>query len=132
MNETPRMTASAFSRAVGADRHQLSKKLAELKSRPVGKKNGGELFTLRDLVQAHVGGDERAERIRKLRAESERLEIQNARSHGELVEVVQVKKLGQQVMSAIKQKIMSFPISDGEKDKLLADLLSLREMNFSD
>jgi hypothetical protein len=48
-------------------------------------------------------GDEKAERVPKLRAESERLEIQNARSNGELVEVEQVKKLFCNVASAIKK-----------------------------
>jgi hypothetical protein len=43
-----------------------------------------------------------------------------------------VKRLGENVMAAIKAKIMGFPLSDEEKGKLLADLLSLRGMNFSD
>lgn len=126
------MTCSAFSALMGCDRHGLAAKLEEIHATPQGTKNGGKIFALKDLVLAFSGGDEKAERIRRTRAEAERIEIQNARSKGELVEVAVVKKLGEQVMAAIKAKIMGFPISDDAKDKLLADLLSLRGMNFSD
>jgi phage terminase Nu1 subunit (DNA packaging protein) len=125
------MTASAFASAVGADRHQIAKKLTELKARPQGKRNGGDLFALRDLVAAHMGGDERFERIRKTRAEALRIEIQNQRSHGELVEVAQVRKLGAQVLSAVRNKLLSFPLTDDEKDKCLRDLLSLKDLDWS-
>ncbi len=124
------MTASAFSALMGSDRHELTKKLSAINARPSGAKNGGKLYVLRDLVNAHIGGDEKQERIRKLRAESERLEIQNAKTRGELVEVSRVIEAGQKMMAAARAKILAMPITTLEKDSLLADLRGLAEMNF--
>ena len=128
---TAEFTASRFSSLVGADRHEIQKKLAEIKAKPTGTRNGGKVYGLRDLVMAYAGGDERAARVRKLKAESERLEIQNARSRGELIEIAQVKRLGQKITGAIQTKLMSFPLTEDEQDKCLKDLLQLRDLDFS-
>ena len=125
------MTASKFCKLVNADRHELGRKIEELKAVPVGKKNGGDLYRLKDLIAAFVGGDEKAERVRKLRAESERLELQNLRSKGELVDVGAVKRLGQKVTGAIQVRIQNMPMTDDEKDSCLRELLQLRNLDFS-
>lgn len=72
-----------------------------------------------------------AERLRKTTEEADKLALANARSRGELVEVAAVKKLGEKVMVAIRSRIMQFPLSDDEKDKLLTELLSLGKMDWS-
>lgn len=72
-----------------------------------------------------------AERLRKMTEEADKLALANARSRGELVEVTAVKKLGEKVMVAIRSRIMQFPLSDDEKDKLLTELLSLGKMDWS-
>jgi hypothetical protein len=56
---------------MNCDRHELSRKLTDIDAVPTGKKNGGKLYKLKDLILAFAGGDEKAERVRKLRAESE-------------------------------------------------------------
>ena len=76
-------------------------------------------------------GDEKAERVRKLRAESERLEIQNARSNGELVEVKQIKKLFCNVASAIKKKLGFHAMTSEQKDHCLRDLYSLKDSDWT-
>jgi hypothetical protein len=43
-----------------------------------------------------------------------------------------VKRLGEQVMSGIKIKILNMPLTDDEKDKCLRDLLSLKDLDYSD
>jgi phage terminase Nu1 subunit (DNA packaging protein) len=126
------MTPSKFSAMMNCDRHELSRKLAEIDAAPTGTKNGGKLFKLRDLILAYAGGDEKAERVRKLRAESERLEIQNRKSNGELIEVAAVKKMGTNVMAAIKNKILGFPsMTNEEKDSCLRDLYTLKDCDYS-
>lgn len=134
MKRTPEkasFTASRFAALVGADRHELTRNLETLKASPVASNGRGAEYSLRDLVTAHNGGDERAERIRKNRAESERIELQNSRTRGELVEVQAVKKLGERVMIAIRSRILQFPITDDEKDLLLTELHSLGKMDWS-
>ena len=133
MKQTPQeiaLTCSRFSALVGADRHEMEKKLEELKAAPVGTRNGGKEYALRDLCKAFAGGDERAERIRKTRAESERIELQNSRTRGETIEVQLVKKLGEKVIIAIRQRILAFPITKDEQDELLLQLLSLRDLDW--
>lgn len=116
---------------MACDRHELATKLSALKAEPTDTKNGGKVYRLRDLVLAYAGGDERAERLRKTRAESERIELQNARSRGELIEVARVTRLGQRVMIAIRNRILQFPITDDEKDALLTELLNLGKMDWT-
>ena len=116
---------------VGADRHELAGRMAGMKCKPTGRKNGGDLFALRDLVKCYCGGDIEAERIRKLRAESERVELQNARQRGELVEIAAVKRLGEKVMIAVRNRILNMPLTDEEKDSCLRELLSLAEIDWS-
>jgi phage terminase Nu1 subunit (DNA packaging protein) len=72
------------------------------------------------------------ERLRRTKEEADKLELANARTRGELVEVAKVKRLGEQVMSGIKTKILNMPLTDDEKDKCLRDLLSLKDLDYSD
>jgi phage terminase Nu1 subunit (DNA packaging protein) len=72
------------------------------------------------------------ERLRRTKEEADKLEIFNARSRGELVEIEKVKRSGEKVMSAIKTRILNMPLSEDEKDQCLRDLVSLKEMDFSD
>lgn len=72
------------------------------------------------------------ERLRRTKEEADKLELTNARTRGELVEVAKVKRLGEQVMSGIKTKILNMPLTDDEKDKCLRDLLSLKDLDYSD
>lgn len=125
------MTCSAFAAMMNCDRHELSRKLTELKCEPIGKRNGGQVFNLRDLVLAFSGGDERAERIRRTRAEAKRLELQNAKTEGELVDALEVTRLVQKLCGGIKQKILSSPLPPGIQDSILRDLLSLKDRDWA-
>ena len=72
------------------------------------------------------------QQLRRTKEEADKLELANARTRGELVEVSKVKRLGEQVMSGIKTKILNMPLTDDEKDKCLRDLLSLKDLDYSD
>lgn len=125
-------TVSKFAALTGIDRHELQRRLEAANASPATTtaRGAGE-YKLRDLVVAFAGGDERAERIRKTRAEAERIEIQNARSHGELIEISKVKKLGEAVVVVIRQKILASSLTREEQDALLLELLNLRDMDWN-
>ncbi len=72
------------------------------------------------------------QQLRRTKEEADKLELANARTRGELVEVSKVKRLGEQVMSGIKTKILNMPLTDDEEDKCLRDLLSLKDLDYSD
>jgi len=72
------------------------------------------------------------QQLRRTKEEADKLELANARTRGELVEVAKVKRLGEQVMSGIKTKILNMPLTDDEKDKCLRDLLSMKDLDYSD
>ena len=72
------------------------------------------------------------QQLRRTKEEADKLELANARTRGELVEVSKVKRLGEQVMSGIKTKILNMPLTDDEKDMCLRDLLSLKDFDYSD
>lgn len=125
-------TAAKFSQLAGMDRHTLAKNIEEMGIKPSGETSGqgAALYSLRALCRAYAGGDERAERIRKVRAEAERIEIQNLRSHGELVDVAAVKRLGEKVMIAVRAKILGSSLTIAEQDALLLELAGLGKMRW--
>ena len=125
-------TVSKFAAITGIDRHELQRRLESAGAVPTAAtaRGAGE-YKLRELVVAFAGGDERAERLRKTRAEAERIEIQNARSHGELINVAEVKKLGAGVMVVVRNKILASSLTRDEQDALLLEILNLRDMDWS-
>lgn len=119
----PPCSVSKLAQLMSVDRHQLQKRVVELNCQPVGKKNGGDLYQLRDLITAFVGGDEKAERVRKLRAESTRLELANAEKQGELVPTEQAGKAIGRVCTLLKSKIANSVIEQEAKNQLQAEIL---------
>ena len=133
---TTTATVAEMAREIGFDRHQLMKRISEMNIKPAGKvekgkASGADLYRVRDLFKAALGGDIEAERLRKTREEADKLALANARSRGELIEIQSVKKLGERVMVAIRNRILQFPITDDEKDALLTELLNLGKMDWT-
>lgn len=129
-------TVAEWAREIGFDRHSLMKRIAEMEIQPSGKVTkgkaaGSDLFRIRDLFKAALGGDIEAERLRKTREEADKLALQNARSRGELVEIASVKKLGEKVMIAIRNRILNMPLTDEEKDRCLVELMDLSKLDWS-
>jgi hypothetical protein len=128
------MTVAEWCRETGGERHGLMKKLAEMRVAPAGdakgRAAGAKLYTVGDLYRAMGGGEYEQERIRKTREEADKLELANMRTRGETVEIAAVKKLGERVMVAIRQKILGFQITDDEKDSMLIELMSLKNMDW--
>jgi hypothetical protein len=126
-------TVARFSQLAGFDRHALATRIQEMNLQPVGKSIGqaADLYSIRDLVRAILGGDIEAEKLRKTREEADKLAIQNARSRGELIEIDKVKRLGQEVVKTVTTCILNMPMTDEEKDACLRNLLALGEMDWS-
>ena len=80
---------------------------------------GAKLYAPRDLLAVVMGGDFDAERLRKTREEADRLALANARTRGEVVEIAAVKALGAAVLIAVRNRILSFPLTDDEKALLV-------------
>lgn len=130
----PTFTVAGFAKVTGCDRHTIGKRLAELGAEPVGKskRQRADEFTLRDLVKAaSLSTDADEQRLRKTTAEAERIELANARSRGELIEIASVKKLGERVMIALRSRVLALPLTDEEKDRCLAELRGLGDMDWS-
>ena len=126
-------TVARFAQLVGFDRHTLVSRIEEMRLQPVGKTTAqaASIYTVRDLVKAILGGDIEAEKLRKIREEADKLALQNARSRGETVEIASVKKLGEKVMVAIRNRILNMPLTDEEKDRCLRELLDLGRLDWS-
>jgi hypothetical protein len=129
------MTVAEWCREVGAERHSIMQKIAASGFRPVGdakgRAAGAKLYRIGDLYRAMGGGEYEAERLRKTREEADKLSLQNARARGELVEIAAVKKLGEKVMVAIRNRILAMPMTDEEKDRCLVELLSLEKIDWT-
>ncbi|MCX6880878.1 MAG: hypothetical protein NTW21_44825 [Verrucomicrobia bacterium] len=131
---TTAFTVAKFAQLSGQDRHELAARLQTAKARPAGKSagQGADLFSLRDLVRAAcTSGELHAARLAKITSETLRLDLQNARSQGELVEIGKVTRLGQRVLIAVRNRILAFPLTDDEKDACLRELLALKDMDWS-
>ncbi len=126
-------TIARFAQLAGFDRHTIAERITEMRIAPVGKScgQGADVYTIRDLVRAVLGGDIEAERLRKTREEADKLAIANSRARGELVEIAAVKKLGEKVMVALRNRLLNMPLTDEEKDKCLAELMALENIDWT-
>ena len=124
-------TPSKYAALIGADRHEITRKLAEHNAKPVESTGRGELFTLRDLHNAATGGDQAAERLRKLRAECAKLEHDLSVRRREFVPVEQVKRLGERIILASKSVILRSDIPPAIQDKFLNELAALGKQDWS-
>jgi phage terminase Nu1 subunit (DNA packaging protein) len=124
-------TPSKFASLIGADRHEITRKLTEINASPSASDGRGDEYSLKDLVAAHMGGDIRREQLRRTKEEADRLALANARSRGELVEIAAVKKLGEKVMIAIRNRVLNMPLTDEEKDRCLIELMELGKLDWS-
>ena len=71
------------------------------------------------------------ERARKDKEMADKLALANSRARGELVEIAAVKKLGEKVMVAIRNRLLNMPLTDEEKDRCLLELLALDRIDWT-
>lgn len=122
------LTASKFCSIVGTDRHEISRKLAELGCVPTGTKNGGQEYSLRDLYHAAVGGDIAEQRLRKIRAEADHLELSLRVKRGELVAAAESVEVVISCGWDIRNAILALPLEPAAQDAMLLQLQKVAEV----
>lgn len=121
-------TIHKFSQLTGFDRHFIAKRIEELRPEPAGESaQGAPLYHLRDLVRAILGGDIEAERLRKIRAEADKIEHDLAIKRRDYVRTDDVIRLGQWHMTAVREIIWRSPLEERERRSILHELLALRD-----
>lgn len=125
------LTASRFSALIGCDRNEILKRLAEQKAEPTGRKNGGDEYSLRSLFQAAIGGDVTEQRLRKLRAEADKLEYDLATKRRDLIPVGEVEKLVIHCFTAIREIIWRSPLEEIQRRDILHQLMALKTHDWS-
>ena len=131
---TTTFTIAKFAQLVAVDRHEIAKRLAAAKAKPVGKSTSqsADIYALKDLVRAATGSASlQAARLKKLESETLKIDLQNEREQGQLVEISKVVRLGQKVMVAVRNRILNMPLTDDEKDSCLRELLALKGMDWT-
>ena len=84
---------------------------------------------------ASAGGyediDPEYERARKDKEMADKLALGNMRTRGESVDIAAVKKLGESVMVAIRQRILAMGLAPDEADKCLIELMKLQDLDWT-
>jgi phage terminase Nu1 subunit (DNA packaging protein) len=75
--------------------------------------------------------DPEYERARKDREMADKLALQNMRTRGETVDIAAVKKLGEGVMVAIRQRLLAMGLPPNEEDKCLIELMRLQDLDWT-
>lgn len=71
------------------------------------------------------------ERARKDKEMADKLALGNMRTRGETVDIAAVKKLGETVMVALRQRILAMGLAPDEEDKCLIELMNLQDLDWS-
>lgn len=71
------------------------------------------------------------ERARKDKEMADKLALGNMRTRGETVDIGAVKKLGEGVMVAIRQRILAMGLVPDEEDRVLIELMNLQNLDWS-
>ena len=84
---------------------------------------------LRDRSAGGLNGDSdfSKEKLGKTKAERELLEMELAKERKEVIAADRVFSFMENVFVAVKMQIMSLPLSDVEKERILNNLVSLRD-----
>lgn len=71
------------------------------------------------------------ERARKDKEMADKLALGNMRTRGETVDISAVKKFGETVMVAIRQRILAMGLTPDEEDKCLIELMQLQDLDWT-
>ena len=119
-----RLTALAASREFHADRRTLQRKLAEAEIEP----GADERFSIFDVFSALSCSSRVAHEVEKQRltkAQADTLELRLEQERGELISIDYAFGRIENIGIAIRRIIVSSPLSQNEKDQILAELRRL-------
>jgi hypothetical protein len=83
-------------------------------------------FSTQEIVKG-VYGDLRSEQVRETRARADRLELELARERKQVIPAPRVLSFLENVFVAVKMKILGSSLSELEQEKILNDLVSLKD-----
>lgn len=129
MNQPPNAySIHKFCQLTGFDRNAIAKRIEEIQAEPVGQSSqGANLYHLRALVRATISGDIEAERLRKVRAEADKIEYDLAIRRRDYVPTEEVMKLGAWHMTAVREIIWRSPLEERERRSILLHLVALKD-----
>jgi hypothetical protein len=120
-----RWTINAASKEFGTHRQTLAKKLATLGIIP---DKDDECFSTYQIFSALNGDAEyKAERLRKLREEADRVQDENAANRLKYIEKREVYKFFDLFLTGFRAHVLSCPISQDEKDEILTAAIRLMD-----
>jgi phage terminase Nu1 subunit (DNA packaging protein) len=120
-----RWSFETAAREFNTTRETLLKKLTA--SGWVKNGHGAETPLLTQHITRALFPDEASQHYEMTKARAEALQMENARSRGELIPITDIKRHDETVFAAIKEEILSFDLSDKEKEILLNRLAGLKK-----
>ena len=129
-NEKVTFTPSKYAALIGIDRASLTRRLSEQNAKPVSADGRGTEYSLRDLHNAATGGNQAAERLRKLRGEADRIEHDLAVRRRDFISVDLVKKLGTAVVFEVRRTILASDLPPDLQDKCLTEIHKLKDLDW--
>lgn len=121
-------TPHKWASLIGCDRHELAKKLNELGCTPATSDGRGNEYSVRDLFNAAVGGDIAEQRLRKIRAEADHLEMSLQVKRRELVPISESVETVVACAWDIRAAILALPLEPAAQDAMLLQLQKVAEI----
>ena len=128
--DTINWTVSLAARELGIDRTTLNRKL-----KAAGVDTGkGRTLSTRQLFEAVAGvnGDSLSiakEKLRKVKEEADRLELENRKTRGELIPVDDVRERLEKIFGAIRSAVLASPHLDPDtKDQAILELAAVKNI----
>lgn len=112
-------------REFGTHREQLERRRRALAIEP----GADGCYTSREIA-AMLFGDKEAETIGKIAAERKKVELDNARTEGEVIPTASAARISESFLVPVRQKILSCSMTDAEKDEMLLDLVRFGEVDW--
>ena len=119
-------TLSGLSVELRMDHRGLSKKIEDVK--PCRENKRSKFYRMADVVRALVDGNKAAQpfeesRARKMAADADLAEIKAAQAARDVIEVETVLRVWEQVVVALRQKVMhAESLDESERREMLEDL----------
>lgn len=119
-------TVEAACRELGVSRGAFSSRVATSGVKPDAK---GRFTTAQIFSIMH--GDIDSEKLRKVRGEADKLELDNRRTRGELISVEDATAIAQRFAAATRQIVVMSKLSAEDKNAFLGEMRALAEVDWT-
>jgi hypothetical protein len=97
----------------------------------IGEQPSADGYWTTQQICAAVFGDMDGEKLRKMKGEADKIEMENRKTTGELIDVPAVIEVGQRFTFAIRQVIVNSKLSQEDKQAVLNELASIAETDWT-